>query len=188
MNRIIRRILILIVILLVVIRIIYVNNTVANQVVNTINSGERFSYNGLELCIDSITLEKADENNDCWNIVKNRADNIYVVLAYFKLSNPTQEKQYFDFSSVCLSIDTWFSNMDIDIFKKINPIVKENIRVCLNPGSEASLVVPFCIYFSNDKNDPMSHLLYSNRELRLSVGIYPIKNQVTFSYDIGENK
>ncbi|MBR3026437.1 MAG: hypothetical protein IKN85_07075 [Oscillospiraceae bacterium] len=154
-------------------------NSISNQrIVHDYDSGEKFYYNGITMNTEKITFKKADNSDVFWNTIKNRSDNTYVVMVGMKMINENNEKVYLDFSSFYLSMGYWFSNMDIDVFKQINPIVKDNIRICMEPGAEADFMIPFFIYFSNDKEDPVNKFIASESEVVLSVGLYPVKHNI----------
>ena len=74
-------------------------------------------------------------------------------------------------------IGQWFTNLDLDLFNTINPKMKGNYRLCLKPGSELNVVVPFEIcYNPSDTRDYLSRAIKKKKKASLYIGKYPIKN------------
>ncbi|MBQ5988756.1 MAG: hypothetical protein IJL67_04600 [Oscillospiraceae bacterium] len=161
-----------------VFRVSSVNSGSDQRIIHDYDPGEKFCYNGITMNTEKIIFKEADNSDVFWNTVRNRSDNTYAVMVEMKMMNENNEKTYLDFSSFYLSMGYWFSNMDIEVFKLINPIVKDNIRICMEPGAEADVMIPFFIYFSNDKEDPVNKVITSESEVVLSVGLYPVKYNI----------
>lgn len=173
--------------LLLIVRIVYINYVFLDQKINEISKNDKFESNSMSFSIQDTNIKNGNNLYQEYNLKmskKQKAKTVYVLLVDLSLSNNYNSKVYFDFSNCYIMIGQWFTNLDLDLFNSINPQMMGNYRLCLKPGSELNVIVPFEISYNQyDSNDYLSKIIKRKKFISFFVGKYPVKNK----YDIDLN-
>lgn len=161
-------------------RILYLNYNFQNQEVVQVCRNAKFESNHMSISIQDTKVESGNLVYQEYNLKMNKhhiSKTTYILLVDLSFSNSHNSKAYFDFSNCYIMIGQWFTNLDLDLFNTINPKMKGNYRLCLKPGSELNVVVPFEIcYNPSDTRDYLSRAIKKKKKASLYIGKYPIKN------------
>ena len=166
-------------IIFVLLRIVRLNDSFQNQETYVVHQSTAFDINETTIKIENVEILEQDNFYESYNIKirkyqLNKTNK--VVLAYFSLENNKNDKVYFDFSNCYLMINQWFTNLDMELFDKINPSMNGNVKVCLRETSKVNIVVPFLLTYDDlNDNDSLYYSLKHASSIFLYVGKYPIK-------------
>lgn len=175
----------LLILTVVGIRIYEVNSQYSHKIVR-FKCNDNITYNKTLLKVNDISLLSAEEFFDYYNISSDKSNKEYdnygqdfSYLTYnIYLTNETLVPCYFDFEHFVLEMGDWFSWMNRDMFIEINKQMNNNYRVCIYPGIETNIVVPFLIYYGPE-NDNFMFKELTEGKATLNLGVYPERYTLT---------
>lgn len=146
------------------------------------NFKNEIMYNNTNIVVNNASVLSLKEMQETYNISENIAEkaienygDAFVYIVYkLDVSNANTDLCYFDFTHFTLEVDDWFSWMSMDLFKELNPQLKNEVRVCIYPGISTEILIPFMLYHDNNI-DNFIYKKLTDGEIKLNLGIYPEK-------------
>ena len=137
------------------IRYYYVNNIFTNYTCNYYKCNENITYNNVDIVVTDQLITDNDGLKNNYNVSQNFvneylsdcANNNAYIICKIKIKNNSTTESYLDFTHFIIKVDNWFSWTSFDLFKEINPKLKNNLRVCIYPNIESEIYLPFSLYY-----------------------------------------
>lgn len=182
MKRVIALLLCIIIMFFLILGYVNTNKLVEDYHNTCYNLNDEVTYNSTNIIVKNAVVLSLQELHKTYNISetiieKEKEDygDAFVYIIYsLDVSNVNSDLCYFDFTHFTIEIDDWFSWMSMDLFKELNPQLKNELRVCMYPGISTEILIPFMLYHDNNEDNFIYRHL-TDGKIILNLGIYPEK-------------